>query len=148
MTYPMSVILTRIERDDQSGCLNWTGTLSPKGYGRFRGKFAHRISYEIFVGQIPSGLCVCHKCDNPRCVNPDHLWVGTQAENLADMHQKGRARFAYHMVGELHPNAVLTDAVALEIKSSDLSLRQLGKKFGVNKSTIRDVRQGISWRHL
>lgn len=79
-----------------NGCLNWSGSIS-RGYGELivGGKYgkkvrAHRIAYEVAFGAIPLGLCVLHRCDNPRCVNPDHLFLGTQADNLQDMRSKGR----------------------------------------------------------
>lgn len=77
------------------GCWLWTGALAPNGYGvtrdiRGRQTTAHRVSYELFVGDVPEKKIVCHSCDNPRCVRPDHLWIGTQSDNLLDMYEKGR----------------------------------------------------------
>jgi hypothetical protein len=75
-------------------CWNWTGALSDKGYGRFmldgRNSHAHRVAYMLWVGEIPEGLSVCHKCDNPRCVRPQHLFVGSNSDNQQDSVSKGR----------------------------------------------------------
>ena len=82
----------------QDGCWEWQGYRNPLGYGRMRkdGKkhLAHRISYTLFVGEIPEGKMLCHKCDNPSCVNPDHLFVGTNQDNVSDCIAKGRHKGA------------------------------------------------------
>jgi len=78
-----------------TGCWEWKRATNNIGYGMFRIKqglmrTAHRVSYELFNGPIPNGMVVCHTCDNPKCVNPDHLWVGTMLDNIRDMDSKGR----------------------------------------------------------
>lgn len=77
-----------------AGCWMWTGAINRGGYGhmKFEGRFsgAHRVSYATFVGNIPTGYVVCHACDNPGCINPDHLWVGTTRDNIGDAITKGR----------------------------------------------------------
>lgn len=74
-------------------CWIWKGKIGNSGYGVFnRKESSHRKSYELFKGEVEPGLCVCHTCDNPKCVNPDHLWIGTQKENITDSINKGRFR--------------------------------------------------------
>lgn len=89
-------IMNRVEQEPNTGCWLWTGAVIPvSGYGQMRygkgtPKKAHRVSYEIFVGPIPDGLYVCHRCDTPLCVNPDHLFLGTAKDNAQDAMRKGR----------------------------------------------------------
>ena len=96
---PIDKFVSRIhplDRCDPNICWRWMGTITNRGYGQFwfieAGKVlqAHRLAYELFVGPIPPGMCVCHTCDNPSCVNPAHLWPGTYADNNRDRDTKGR----------------------------------------------------------
>lgn len=134
-----------------SGCWEWAGRGLPKGCGRFqidkKEWLAHRFSYFLAHGPIPEGLCVCHKCDNPKCVNPDHLFLGTNADNIADMRKKDR-----HTRGEKVAWARLCDGDVKEIRSKYnpyiVTAGQLAKEYGVNEKTIRRIVQGKTWKHL
>lgn len=154
------------------GCWLWTGNRSKSGYGVLIAKNhprepdqrqlrAHRVSYELHHGEIPDGLVVCHGCDNPQCVNPDHLFLGTNADNSADMVSKGRQatgeRNAAHVYparrpqGERHGNAVFTDDHIRTIRKrreAGESYHAIAKDFGVMRSTIRTICLGLTWKHV
>jgi len=112
-------ILRNIRINKRSGCWEWQLSTYVKGYGQLSVQgdkwLAHRYSFFIFVGEIPKGLCVCHTCDNPSCVNPEHLWLGTYKENTEDMIKKGRHSFYLNKTGERHPFSKITDREAIEI---------------------------------
>lgn len=137
------------------GCWLWTGTKDDKGYGvlplgkGIKGhEGAHRFAYRAFCSAIPPGKCVLHTCDNPPCVNPDHLWVGTQLENIQDMDRKGRRRAPK---GEKSGMAKLTTGRALEIRELSKhgeTLRSLAKKFGVTMTTVWNVVHRKTWVHV
>lgn len=130
------------------GCHLWTGAKIPRGYGRYspmgrRGKryYAHRFAWELANGRpVPDEAVVCHRCDNPSCVNPEHLFVGTQADNMKDMAAKGRST-----KGELSGRAKLKRADVLLILSSDRTSRELAPQFGVSAGHIRSIRAGKRW---
>jgi len=126
-----------------SGCWLWTAGVFKDGYGKMEIKYqykrAHRISWMIFRGEIPDGMCVCHSCDTPLCVNPDHLFLGTRRENNQDAARKGRMRCWM---------AKLTASQVLEIRSSSESGADAARRYGVSKSTISDTRNGKRWRHV
>lgn len=134
-----------------SGCWIWLASLNT-GYGQFRldtGKIilAHRYSYLIHKGNPIDGLVVMHTCDNPKCVNPDHLVLGTQAENIRDMHVKGRAK-KRGLIGVDHSMSKLDDGKVLEIRASTESVMALSKKFNVSRAVIYDVLSRKTWRHV
>ncbi len=133
--------------EPNSGCWLWIGPTDNNGYGLYccdgrRG--AHRESWTRAFGH-PGKLHVLHKCDNPPCVNPDHLFLGTQLDNNRDMYLKGRVP-----KGERAGRAKLTEAQVIEIRNgyNNLSLAKIGKLFGVTAATIDDLRRGRSWKHL
>lgn len=125
---------------DKSGeCWEWTGSTGSHGYGQIkwgaRPKLAHRISWEMHHGRPPCA-CVLHTCDNRKCVNPAHLFDGTNADNMGDKAKKGRAA------------KKLNAATVLEIRKSKVGIATLGRKYGVAKQTIWDIRKGITWQHV
>jgi hypothetical protein len=140
------------------GCWEWTGArLKSGGYGAMSSRHggpvlrAHRVSWELHNGPIPDGLHVCHACDNPPCVNPAHLFLGTARDNVGDMVQKGRARGGPPR-GARHPLARLDDASVLAIRSAyasgGASLGGLARTHGVSKKTILNVVHRRIWTHL
>ena len=134
-----------------SGCWIWMPALYPKGYGiAYSGNKvwrAHRLAWALANGREPGRKFVCHKCDIPSCVNPDHLFLGTTNENMADMVAKGRSPR-----GEKHPRAILTDADVYEMrrlyKECSVPVRDLAVKFGVALRTAYDVIRYKKWRHV
>ena len=126
------------------GCWIWTGSKNRDGYGRFYHTSAHRASYEIFKGGIPVGISVLHSCDNPSCVNPNHLWLGTQADNMHDCIAKGR--FSFLPMGEKHHKAKLTVKDVAEIRRSKEFCQTLANHYGVHKSTVARIKRSEIWR--
>ena len=131
-------------------CWVWKGRTNKKGYGiiGFRnedGRMAHRVAWILKNGEIPEGLCVCHKCDNPPCVNPDHLFLGTNQENIADRHAKGRSNAPR---GEQHGMSVLNDHQVKQIQSDPRPSRQVGKTYGISKTHVLRIKKGESWKAL
>jgi hypothetical protein len=134
-----------------SGCWHWSGKLTAGGYGYIpngsrKKVIAHRASYEIHKGPIPKGLLVCHSCDNPPCVNPNHLWLGTDKDNSDDKISKGRANVP---VGELASKAKLTERQVLKIRANRyLSDNDLAEEYGVWPATIWAIRTRKTWTHI
>lgn len=136
-------------------CWVWTAAATPKGYGTFgflgKNVYAHRWSYSRYVGPIPYKKQVCHRCDNPRCVRPSHLFVGTPAENTADMVAKGRARGGSNK-GSDHPSAKLTEVDVMEIRKiyacREATQAELAERFGVVKGLIGLITRRKIWRHV
>ena len=142
---------SKVEKTE-SGCWLWIGGIQ-HGYGEFslyHGRMikAHRFSYELAHGPIPDGMCICHKCDVCNCVNPSHLFLGTQADNVKDMNTKGRA---ISLRGEQNPNAKLTENDVREIRrlrGSGMEHDAIGKMFNVSSQLSCSISVRKSWKHL
>lgn len=153
----MKTLLQRFEEkfspEPNSGCWLWTGCLSGGRYGglRVNGRMerAHRVSYKLYKGPIPEGMFVLHKCDIPSCVNPNHLFLGTHADNMAGRNAKNRQA---KLKGESHGCAKLTAAAVLEIrrilKTCGRTPAELSVIFDVSQMTISRIKRDQNWQHL
>lgn len=154
------------EKVTESGCWLWMGGLDKDGYGQthYQGRNvrAHRAAYLLFKGPVTSGLVVMHRCDIPACINPDHLGLGTNAENTEDRTKKGRHRAAsgdsHYMrrnpllrSGSNAPAARLNEMAVLEIlrlHSSGITQENLAKKFGITRSGVSAITTRRTWKHI
>lgn len=169
----------KVAAPNTAGCRLWIGCRNDAGYGFFRHerrvRVAHRLAWMLTRGEIPSGLLVCHSCDTPACCNPEHLFLGTNADNRRDCVAKGRTNCArgdangarlhpetrargVHHGSRTHPErlrrgeactlAKLTDAAVRIIRASSDSQRSLAKRFGVSQATIWNVINSRGWSHV
>ncbi len=155
--------------DKTSACWLWTGGKTTAGYGILysngrgsRRVYAHRVVWELTSGPIPEGLLVCHTCDNPPCVNPAHLWLGTDADNAWDKSRKGRSTTGDRHGLRLHPERVprgersgaakLTEADVRAIRAryaaGGITQQRLADEYGVTNSLICHVIKRTAWKHV
>lgn len=132
-----------------NGCLVWMGAKTSCGYGvvrvNKRPMNAHRLVWELVHGPIADGLHVLHACDNPPCFNPDHLSLGTHADNMRDMWAKGRN---FSAQGEAHSHAKLTEELVRQIRASDETNTTWARRLGVSHAAISGIRRNLTWRHI
>jgi hypothetical protein len=141
------------KRDDATGCLVWKDDRAVYGRLTYRGKcyMAHRLSYIAHRGPIPNGLFVCHKCDNPRCIEIQHLFLGTASDNMYDMHEKGRRTYARPV---FMPGAVINERQAAEIKlrlargEGTRTILAAMADTPVTRHILTRIRRGVAWRHV
>ena len=132
------------------GCWEWTAG-NRRGYGQFwlkgRMRSAHRVSYEMEHGSILDGLYVCHTCDNPSCVRPSHLFIGTQKDNIMDAHSKGRLRNGTS-IGSMHGRSKLVEEQVSIILKDNRSHKKIAKDYKVSRSTVSLIKKRKIWKHV
>lgn len=147
---------SRLERRE-NGCLEFTGLLSmgTHGYGRIyfetRMQFAHRVAYEIANGPIPAGMNVCHHCDNPPCCDPNHLFLGDNSANHADMWSKGRGYVPTPARGEAHERAKVTEDQVREIRAANLggeNKSAIARRLGISRHIVVNICLRKTWKHV
>lgn len=142
----LAVRFSAKHQPDDNGCWVWSAAKDTDGYGFIQVEGAkvraHRVAWEMASGPIPAGMAVCHSCDNPSCVNPAHLFLGTVADNNLDKLKKRR-----HSAGESHGMAKLSRAQVKEIRAvSGVTGQDIAEAYGVSKSLVGMILQGIVWR--
>ena len=148
--------LSKYFPEPKTGCWLWVGKTNADGYGELHSednefglRSAHRYSYTIHHGHIPAKLQVLHKCDQPCCINPDHLFLGTQQENIADMDRKGRRKVG---VGVRHSKARVNNEQAIAIKQEYskglLKQKDIAEKYGIDRSAVSAIVNNRTWKHV
>lgn len=139
----------------EGACWSWQRLTNGDDYGQLRvaGRmvYAHRLAYELGVGPIPEGLHVLHSCDNPRCINPAHLSVGTRSRNMKECSERGRARIPKPIkLGEENGASKLLEVDVRSIRrllAQGLTQRSIADRFGVTQGAVSDIKLGKNWRH-
>lgn len=138
---------------DESGCWLWTASLNHRGYGQFAIKHgdvvrAHRYAWELANGPIPEGMHVLHRCDVRHCVKPEHLFLGTNADNQADMDAKARRSAPPQRCGEANNKTRLTEAEVREVREASGAVRDIGSDYGISGATVSNIKRRKTWAHV
>lgn len=132
--------------EPNTGCWLWTANTRGR-YGRMWDgegySSAHKISYRLYRGEVPERVCVCHTCDTPTCVNPEHLFLGTVQDNMTDKVKKGR-----HTFGTKHPKVKLTDDLALAVYREEGFQREVAALYGISQRLVWNIKNKKTWRHI
>ncbi len=133
--------------EPNTGCWLWGGAVNSSGYGTLRigenNLLAHRLQWERYNESIPKGMCICHTCDVRACVNPDHLFLGTYADNTRDASKKGRLPR-----GEKNHYAKITEVQSIAILNDNRISSAIAKDYGLSQGYIRNLKRGYRWKHL
>ena len=139
----------KIEMIPECGCWIWTAATNIHGYGLFifNGKMqsTHRISWQVYRGAIPAGMFILHRCDTRLCVNPNHLRIGTQKENIQECHSKGRAGYKF---GEHNGQSILLESQVLQIMSDSREHYIIAKDYNISSSLVSALKKGKRWQHI
>lgn len=159
ITDPFKRLMRHVKKTRK--CWLWTGYRNPQGYGAFlfkgKSKPAHRIMYQLTRSAIPKGLCVCHSCDNPPCVKPSHLWLGTHYENKMDSVRKGRSFLPtppeWDKSGDKNPNAKITWEIVKLVRKDfssnpNQNISALGRTYDMNPSMVHNIIKNKQWKIL
>lgn len=153
MARPYTPIPQRLwAKVDKSGdCWEWLGSVGLNGYGYITAHHSqqflvHREAWKIANGPIPDGLCVLHRCDNRKCVRLEHLFLGTDADNVRNMWNKGRGYVVGGAKGEGHPGAKLTAAQVRQIRGASSGSLAMARQYKISYSQLKNIRRGTSWR--
>lgn len=140
---------SKVDKTDEGGCWIWTAGKNKNGYGAIgvdcRIERAHRVSWFLHFGPIPEKMHVLHKCDNPACVAPHHLFLGDHLTNMLDKEAKGRAN---QPIGARNKASKLTVEMVREIKLSNESQQILAERYGVTDGAINHIKMGRTWKHV
>jgi hypothetical protein len=141
----------KVSVNEETGCWMWTASVNTNGYGQFRYQGrpwqAHRASWLLHNGDIPEGLYVLHRCDTPLCVNPDHLFLGSQSDNLLDAVGKNRWNSG-RLSGEEHGRSLVNEDDVRAIRASTETIRKLAAQYGISVGAIQHIRKRRSWQHV